>query len=313
MTDYATIRKLLNRPVAFHRVFAELSGGATSGLFLSQLWYWHDKTKDPEGWLFKTYEEWKEETCLSRSEIDRARKSLKDLGILEEKKEGIPLRLFYRLDVDALLSLIAESSKQGCSPNEIKFAESSKQACRILQTVTQDPANSNAESCKHIYKDPETTTENTKDYSFTERGKTPNERVRSRHGEIRSLIAERVPDVESFLGWKANKLKTYSLYQNCNVSAAVVLQFYANKLPHWDAISGDSQAVANLIELIEADIVQFAPIGKPAEARKNDLDGIVPEYQNTPEILELNGEEFQGRFGVSLNKFKNHLFENQLL
>ena len=159
MTDYATIKNLLNRPVAFHRVFADLAGGATSGLFLSQLWYWHDKTKNPEGWLFKTYEEWKEETCLSRSEIDRARKALKDLGILEEKKEGIPLRLFYRLDVDKLLLLIAESSKQGCKPNEVKFARSSKQECRILQTVTQDSANSNAGSDKHIYKDPEITTE----------------------------------------------------------------------------------------------------------------------------------------------------------
>ena len=158
-------QKLLQRPIAFHRCFAQVAGSATSGLFLSQLWYWHDRG-DSE-WIYKTYDEWQEETCLSRSEIDRARKQLKSLGILDEKKEGVPCRLYYRINEEALFCLIEDldlsakktqtrrRKQQSSLQNPANCsAESDEPVCRIQQTVAQNPANCNAESSKHsIYRD----------------------------------------------------------------------------------------------------------------------------------------------------------------
>lgn len=98
----------LQRPIAFHKIFAQISGGITSGLFLSQLFYWHDKGSDPDGWIYKNYREWEEETTMTRRELDTARKRLKAIAVIEEKKAGAPAKLFYRIDFDKLIALINE-------------------------------------------------------------------------------------------------------------------------------------------------------------------------------------------------------------
>ncbi|MBJ6911615.1 hypothetical protein JG661_20320, partial [Vibrio cholerae] len=64
-------------------------------MFLSQSLYWSRRTNE-SGWFYKTQEEWEEETGLSRREQDSARKRLKSLGIIEEKKQGVPCRVFYK-------------------------------------------------------------------------------------------------------------------------------------------------------------------------------------------------------------------------
>lgn len=161
------LRKLLSRPVAFHRIFASIGGGATEGLFLSQAYYWSQHTKDPEGWFYKTSEEWNEETALTRREQETARKSLRELGILREKRKGHPAKLFYQVDVERLYELIYESS----TPNsqiaksdklDDKIAKSDKLDCHFLQTRMSDVTIKNVISDKlSIYTEttPEITSE----------------------------------------------------------------------------------------------------------------------------------------------------------
>ena len=98
------LKACLQRPIAFHRIFADLAGGATAGLFLSQAWYWQQRPSDPEGWWYKTQAEWTEETGLTRYEQERARMQLKRVGILEEERRGVPAKLFYRINLDVLHS-----------------------------------------------------------------------------------------------------------------------------------------------------------------------------------------------------------------
>jgi hypothetical protein len=139
----AVLMEVLRRPIAYHVVFAEVSGGVTSGVFLSQLFYWADRGKDPDGWIYKTQDEWQEETGLSRREQETARKRLKRRGILEEKLAGMPARLHYRINLDHLIELVyaqsslAESANQVCTNPPIKnggkrqssLAESANQEC----------------------------------------------------------------------------------------------------------------------------------------------------------------------------------------
>jgi hypothetical protein len=101
--------KILSRPIAFHRCLAELTGSVTAGLMLSQALYWTPRAKDPEGWFWKTQDEWFEETMLSRKEQETARRRLKELGngsVWHEQLRGVPAKLFYKIDLEALEALL---------------------------------------------------------------------------------------------------------------------------------------------------------------------------------------------------------------
>ena len=97
-----SILNLLDRPIAYHRPFAAISGSICGGVFLSQAFYWSQRTSDPDGWFWKTQEQWFNETFMSRYEQETARKKLIAIGVLEQKRQGLPAKLFYRIDREAL-------------------------------------------------------------------------------------------------------------------------------------------------------------------------------------------------------------------
>ncbi len=94
------------RCVAFHPKLVLVTGRVTAGLMLSQAIYWTRKLAIAEsarqGWFWKTREEWRNETGLSRREQDSARLALKDLGLWLEKRVGMPAKVWYRIDLDTL-------------------------------------------------------------------------------------------------------------------------------------------------------------------------------------------------------------------
>lgn len=108
------------RPVAFYASFARISGSITAGLMLSQIFFWanHPTSKKDRGWFFKTADKWKEETQLSRSELETARKRLLSQGLIEERLWGNPARLHYRLNLEALASALM-GYKRSLSVEEI--------------------------------------------------------------------------------------------------------------------------------------------------------------------------------------------------
>lgn len=100
------IKEILDRPIAYHRIFARLTGSVSTGVFLSQAYYWSLRTKDPDGWFYKIQEEWEEETCLGRKQQETARKRLIQLGFWEERRCDVPAKLYYRLDIGKLYGAI---------------------------------------------------------------------------------------------------------------------------------------------------------------------------------------------------------------
>ena len=52
------LRAIFARPVAYHRLLAIAGGTVGAGVFLSQLIYWSERTDDPEGWVYKTLDDW---------------------------------------------------------------------------------------------------------------------------------------------------------------------------------------------------------------------------------------------------------------
>ena len=102
---------LLDRPIAFHRCFASITGSITAALLLSQALYWQRRCKHPEGWWYKTRDDWCEETGMGRYEQEGARRKLRQLGILQKELRGVPAQLWYRVNEHRLLDLLMQSSK----------------------------------------------------------------------------------------------------------------------------------------------------------------------------------------------------------
>jgi hypothetical protein len=101
------LRTILTRPIAFHRLFASVG----AGVFLSQLYYWSERTDDPDGWVYKTSGEWYEETMLGRRELDTVRKALRTKGVIEEKLAGVPATMHYRLKWDELFESLKAAAQ----------------------------------------------------------------------------------------------------------------------------------------------------------------------------------------------------------
>jgi hypothetical protein len=125
LTDVANLlKKTLRRPIAYHRIFTEITGSVTAGLMLSQAWYWSPKTEDQDGWFYKTEGEWFEETGMTRSEQKTARQRLVKAGLIEERRCGMPAKMYYRINTEVLISQLA-----GITPTE-RRRKSSRQVGR---------------------------------------------------------------------------------------------------------------------------------------------------------------------------------------
>lgn len=102
------VKKLLGGSVLFHPDFVRITDSVTASLMLSQALYWtrtwltQPEQSGVNGWFWKPIKEWQDETGLSRREQETARKILRQLGFLEEKKQGMPAKLYYRLDLDRI-------------------------------------------------------------------------------------------------------------------------------------------------------------------------------------------------------------------
>lgn len=94
---------VFDAPVSFHRCLVPVTGGITSALLLSQA-IWTSQWLEPaaDGWFLRSQDEWTRETGLSRWEQESARRALRRSGLLEERRIGMPARLWFRVRPDAV-------------------------------------------------------------------------------------------------------------------------------------------------------------------------------------------------------------------
>ena len=158
---------LLDRPIAFHRSFVPFAG-VTGALFLSQAIYWQQRTQSEDGFFYKTAADWERETGLTQHEQSTARARLRDIGILQETKRGIPCKCFFRINEEYLMQVVenvslAESAKLVSENAQNRFngkcetglAESVKQVERNPRSSASGIRETNSEITQ------ETTTETT--------------------------------------------------------------------------------------------------------------------------------------------------------
>jgi DnaD/phage-associated family protein len=157
------VRALLkDRPIAYRPILARTLGGVTVGLWVSQLIYWSDKGRDPDGWIYKTYNEWEEETAMSRRELDGARKRAGLLGVVEEKLAQIPARLHYRINWDRLEELLNAQNVRS-SLYETANPVCTKRTNKIVQnvdTITESTTENTTDSSSATKQKPQPLAEN---------------------------------------------------------------------------------------------------------------------------------------------------------
>jgi hypothetical protein len=148
-TPYDALRALLSdRPIAFHPTMARLLGGINEALLFQQLAYWSDKGADPE-WIYKSQVELEAETTLSEYQQLQARKRLKGLGVIEDQRRGVPARLYYRVNWEAVFRLLEESSFQktrNLDSNGPRFRETEIQDSEDLRGKSPGKSAPNSES-----------------------------------------------------------------------------------------------------------------------------------------------------------------------
>lgn len=147
------IRFMNQKPIAFNKHYVDLGCGINGALMLSQLVYWADKAKDPNGWIYKTGKEWTEETGLNRREQDTARKNLRELGLIEEHKHGVPCKIHYKVSQDTLYSKLLEAAQirqTECTERTNCMHKSAKLNAQNVQTNTESTAENTAEITTHL-------------------------------------------------------------------------------------------------------------------------------------------------------------------
>lgn len=107
MSSYSSFLRTLGNPVAFYPGLVKPLGSVNAVLFFCQIYYWQDKTDNELG-VYKSSDDIEAETGLTYREQATARKQLVDRGVLVETNKRLEHRIYYRIDADALETLLAE-------------------------------------------------------------------------------------------------------------------------------------------------------------------------------------------------------------
>lgn len=97
--------------VQFHPVLADLVDGFKPALMLGHALYWARNwlQRHPErgGWFWKTAAEWRDATALTPREQESARQRLGATGFWQERRDGSPAQLHFRVDLSRLAEQLA--------------------------------------------------------------------------------------------------------------------------------------------------------------------------------------------------------------
>jgi hypothetical protein len=102
---------LPNRIVGYSPDLARIVGGATIGLFLSQLLFLSDKGHNPDSWVYKSEAEMGKETGLTKREQQTARRKLLALGVIAIMRGGWKNTYHFKVMWERLYQVIAGSEQ----------------------------------------------------------------------------------------------------------------------------------------------------------------------------------------------------------
>jgi hypothetical protein len=130
---------LPNRVVGYSPDLARMVGGATTGLFLSQLLFLSDKGHHPDGWVYKSEAEMGQETGLTKREQQTARRKLLSLGVIAIMRGGWKNTYHFKVLWEKLYQVIAGIKRPRTVATE-KTEQQQTVPTEPVQTVSTEPA-----------------------------------------------------------------------------------------------------------------------------------------------------------------------------
>ena len=127
---------LLDEPIVVLRMsYVKITGSVNAALLLSQCRYWQKINQGKA--FYHSQVQWQEEIGLGRYELEKARKKLKELGILKEWRHGTPPKLFYFIN-DAKVEELFDSLELPDLPErKAKTHEPKAQAVAVVARATK--------------------------------------------------------------------------------------------------------------------------------------------------------------------------------
>lgn len=117
------VMEIFDAPITVNRSLIRITGSVTAALMLSQAITWTE-TLAPEakGWFTKSHWEWSEDTGLSASEQEGARRVLRRTCLVEERTQGEPATLWFHVRKDRLGQALHELSRRSAYPRSVTAA-----------------------------------------------------------------------------------------------------------------------------------------------------------------------------------------------
>ena len=98
---------IFDEPIIAQRWAVSATGSITAAVMISHALQLSQLLQNQnDGWFAKTIKAWQEEVGLSRSEQETARGRLLELGLLKERRVGMPARLEFKVDEDRVYALV---------------------------------------------------------------------------------------------------------------------------------------------------------------------------------------------------------------
>ncbi|WP_252362280.1 DNA-binding protein [Acinetobacter cumulans] len=249
------IEAMNDQPIAFNKHYVFIGCGINGALMLSQLVYWTSRTRNKDGWIYKTHEEWTQETGLTRREQDTARKTLKSLGFLIEKKVGVPCKLHFRVERENLYKALIKYSE---SLDSSQLHNSAKLDAQMRQSECTDVPDCMHNSAKLDAQISPTNTENTyREYtentseSVVVENPSENQNPSPEQNSVEHTLKIWTPNLDSLNSWlQRSGLPKITQAQ----SEEILLELnphYESKI-HTGAVS-DTQMYSNFVKWVKRD------------------------------------------------------------
>lgn len=112
-TNREFLMAVLDQPIVFHKVYKKITGSVTAALMLSFATQLSEEIEPSRGgWFTLDAEAWEEETGLTRKEQITARKHLRELGILDERKQGMPAHMEFKVNFQRVAELVHQYAEK---------------------------------------------------------------------------------------------------------------------------------------------------------------------------------------------------------
>lgn len=130
-----------DRVIGFRPEIARALGSIEAAIFYQQLYFWSDKGKRGDGFIYKSAREIEDETCLTEKQQRLARKKLVDAGwLLAEKHQANGAYTYHYKCLMTVNTVLAKGHNVSAKSQDVpakRPERTSKKASTITETTAE--------------------------------------------------------------------------------------------------------------------------------------------------------------------------------